>query len=260
MSMRGRLVGALRTTVRGAREAAISARASLDEALLFSAHEQASKASQAAISTSQSAGATAAQQRSMLDAAADHARLLLARGRDVRAAAQRVRDELERAKLVALNTGLEGARLGESAGKALVSVADELRGVLGRAIEALEEQQQQVMQSEREREKLRELVDAARQGASALADELLRTQAAQRDAINSIDELGKSLQRTTGTDPDVAKALTTATEHARGLLGALEALSSRSQRGLVLRALRPTIQPLLRLMREERGGPDGEDR
>src|SRR5262245_31437866 len=207
MSVRGRLVGALRTTVRGARDAAKSARASLDEALLFSAHDQASKASAAAISVAQAAGATAAQQRSVLDAAADHARLLLARGRDVRAAGQRVRDELERAKLVALNTGLEGARLGENAGKALVSVADELRGVLGRAIESLEEQQQQLMQSEREREKLRELVDGARQGASALADELLRAQASQREANSALSELGQSLQRSTGTDPDVARAV-----------------------------------------------------
>src|SRR5262249_29501970 len=99
LSMTNRLFGALKSTMRGAREPAISARSAIDEALLWSTHEQATKAAASAISTAQSAGATAAQQRSALDAAADHSRLLIARGRDLRTAAERVREALERAKL-----------------------------------------------------------------------------------------------------------------------------------------------------------------
>jgi len=260
VSVKERVIGVLRETVRGARGATRSARTTLDEAMLFTLHEQASKAAAAAMSAAQTAGATAAQQRNALDAAADHGRLLASRGRDVRGAAQHVREALERAKLVALNTGLEGARLGEPAGKAMVLVADELRSGIGRALEALEEHLALIGQVERERDKLRDQVEQAQHAAAALADELLKSQAAQRESSGTLNELGQGIRRTAGTDPEVARVVASATEHARGLLAALNTLSSRSQRSLVLRALRPTIRPLLRLMREvDRSAADGDE-
>jgi methyl-accepting chemotaxis protein len=260
MTVTDRVMDALRDTLRGAKDAARSARGALDEALLFTSHEQASKAAATAMSVAQAAGATAAQQRSSLDAAADHSRLLASRGRDVRAAASQVREALERAKLVALNAGLEGARLGEPIGKALVAVADELRSAIGRALEALEEHLTLVGQVERDREKLRDQVENARQSAASLAEELLRVQASQREATAALGELGQGLKRTTGTDPEVARTLAAASEHARGLIDALNVLASRPQRNLALRALRPTIRPLLRLMRELDKSGDGDER
>lgn len=250
MSVTDRIFVSLREAVRGARDVAGSARTTLDQALLFSKHDQASQAAAQSLRSAQAAGATAAQQRSALDAASDHARLLVARGRDIRGSAQQVGDALERAKLVALNSGLEGARLGEPAGKAMVAAADELRSVIGRASGALEEHLSLVTQIEREREKLRDQVEQAKQSASALGDELLRAQTTQRDAVSSLEELGKGLEHSTGTDREVARIVATAADHARGLLEALSALSNRPQRGAVVRALRPTLLPLLRLMRE----------
>jgi methyl-accepting chemotaxis protein len=250
MSVTDRLFDGLRDAVRGARGVAGSARTTLDQALLFSKHEQASVAASQSLRTAQAAGATAAQQRSALEAAADHARLLVSRGRELRGSVQQVGDALERAKLVALNAGLEGARLGEPAGKAMVAAADELRSVIGRAVGALEEHLSLLTQVDREREKLRDQVDQAKQSASALGDELLRAQTTQRDAVSSLEELGKGLEHATGTDREVARIVATAADHARGLLEALGALSNRPQRSAVVRALRPTLLPLLRLMRE----------
>jgi methyl-accepting chemotaxis protein len=250
MSVTDRFWDGLREAVRGARGVAGSAKSTLDQALLFSKHEQASLAASQSLRTAQAAGATAAQQRSALEAAADHARLLVSRGRELRGSVQQVGDALERAKLVALNAGLEGARLGEPAGKAMVAAADELRSAIGRAQGVLEEHISLLTQVDREREKLREEVEQAKQNASALSDELLRAQTTQRDAVSSLEELGKGLEHSTGTDREVAKIVATAADHARGLLEALGALSNRPQRGAVIRALRPTLLPLLRLMRE----------
>ena len=139
------------------------------------------------MSTCQAAGATAAQQRSALDAAADHARLLVARGRDLHAAAQQVRDSLDRAKLVALNAGLEGSRLAEPAGKAMLAIADEMRGLVTRALESLDEHLSLLGQVERERDKLAEQVEHARQRAAAWPRSCFRAQAAQREATTALD-------------------------------------------------------------------------
>lgn len=255
MSVTGKLFEALRG-VSGAQQPRPN---SLDVVTLFSAQERASKAAQTAQSSSQSAGASLAQQKNALDAAIDHARLLLARGRDLRAASTQVRDSLERVKLVALNTGLEGARLGDPAGKALVAVADEVRTQIGRSLDALDEHLALLTEVERERERLRDELENARQGAGGLADDLLRTQSAQREVNAAVEELGNGLQRTTGTDPQAARAVSEAAEHARGLLDALGKLSSQAQRGFVLRALSPTMKPLLRLIRDLDRAGSGEE-
>ena len=218
--------------------------------MLYNAHEAATQATHSATSMCQAAGATAAQQRGALDAASDHARLLVARGRDLRATAQQIRESLERAKLVALNAGLEGSRLGEPAGKAIVAIADEMRSLVGRGLESLEEHLSLLGQVDRERDKLQEQVEHAQQRASGLAEELLRSQAALREANTALGKLGEGLQRSTGADPQMARAVSSAAEHARGLLDALSTLSGQSQRGLMWRALSPTVKPLLKLLRD----------
>jgi methyl-accepting chemotaxis protein len=185
--------------------------------------------------------------------------MLIARGRDARAPMQQIRDTLERAKLVALNAGLEGARIGDPVGKALVSVADEQRALASRALDALDELAEMLVRTEEDREKLLQRIEEARDRARELADELLRSQAAQRDSETALAELGKLLGKTTSTDPETARALTQAAEHARGLLGALTLLSNRRDRGVVRGALGPALRPLLSALRElYRGRPRDE--
>lgn len=249
MSVSERVLNAIRARARLARGAQ-GQHTSLDDALLYTRHDAARKACESAVSITQTAGATAAQHRGSLEAAADQARLLEAREHDLDSAGKRLAETLERAKLLALNAALEGARLGEPAGKALVTVADEIRALVQRALEALDEQQGLLVQLEHERNKLEQLLEQARQRASVLADDLLHAQASQREARSALGELGLGLQRSTGTDPETARAVVQAADHARGLLTALTALSSRPQRGLVWRTLRPSIHPLLRLLGE----------
>jgi methyl-accepting chemotaxis protein len=256
VTVRDRLKGAI---TRAIRHDGAQGRSSLDDALLFEAQERALRAAETAVRLSQGAGATAAQQKSALDAAADQARMLVARGRDARGPVQQVRDTLERAKLVCLNAGLEGARLGEPAGKALVSIADELRSLATRSLEAVDELGSMQSQVEQDREKLLERIEQAQQRARELSEELLRSQASQRDAETALGELGKTLAKTSATDPDTARALSAAAEHARGLLSTLATLSARRDRGTILSALGPALRPLLDALRElYRGRPRQE--
>jgi hypothetical protein len=112
---------------------------------------------------------------------------------------------------------------------------------------------------DREREKLRDQVETAQSRAADLAKELLQAQAAQRDATTSLGELGESIKRATGTDPDTARAVSEIADHARALVSGLSSLSARSPRASVLRALGPSLGPLLGVLRElYRGGSDDE--
>jgi methyl-accepting chemotaxis protein len=258
MNVRERFLDTLRATL-GAEKGAASAGGAVEEALLFRAYERATAAMQSAVSTCQTAGAKAAQQRAALDAATDHVRLLLARSRDIRGTAQQLREAIERTKLVALNAGLEGARIGEPVGKPLVTVADEVRNLATRALEALDEHLALISQVDKDRDKLRDQVDVAREAASAVAEELLRAQSTQREATGALSEFGQGLQRATGADPETARAVAEAADHARGLLGALSTLATRPQRRFVLRALRPSLRPLMRLLRDLYRGSEGSD-
>jgi methyl-accepting chemotaxis protein len=236
-------------------EDAAGGRSSLDDALLYRSHERAHTAAETAVRLAQGAGASAAQQKNALDSAADQARMLAARGRDSRLPTQQLRDSLERAKLVALNAGLEGARHGEPVGRALVGIADEMRALVTRALEALEEHVAMLADVDRDREKLLTQIEQAQQRARELAEELLRSQAAQRDAEVAVAEMGKTLAKASPTDPETARALTDAAEHAKGLLSSLRLLSARGDHGQTLGALGPALRPLWRALRElYRGG------
>ena len=244
---------------RSAPTAARTSRSDLNNAVLCERYESARDAAKEALSAAESVEAMAEQQCALLDTATDEARLLDARGKDLRAASDQVREALERTRLIALNAGLEGARLGEAPGKALVAVGDEVRAVIARAVEALDEQLSLLTQSERERARLREQVEHARRGAGELAEGLPRCTAAQRDAQAALGKLTEDLRRLVGTDRELERAVASAASHARGLLLALSALSSQSRRSMVLRALQPSIRPLLRLLQEVDETDDRQD-
>ncbi|HLV19794.1 MAG TPA: methyl-accepting chemotaxis protein [Polyangiaceae bacterium] len=232
------------------REGLAHGQSALDAAVLLRGHTQAAEALESAHATCERSATAASQQRNALAAARDQTAQLAARGREARAAAQQVREALERAKLLALNAGLEGARLGDSGGRALLAVADEMRSALGRGLSAADEYGALLVQLEREREKLKEQLEHARDRATQLSDSLSNTQAAQRVASGALAELGENLQRATGSDPELVRVIAEAAGHARGLAEALSELLSRRQRAFVLRALEPALRPLLRLMRD----------
>jgi methyl-accepting chemotaxis protein len=254
----GRALGLLRRALPGGESTRPSG--TLDEAYLFRAHESAARAAETALSACQAAGASAAQQRGFLDAAVDALRMLMSRAGEASTGVRQTREALEQIRLVALNTGLEGARLGEPAGKPLTLVADEIRGHVARALASLEEHQATLDRMDGERNKLREQVEVAQQRSADLARELLQAQAAQRDATSALVDVGGRIRDVSTTDPETARAIAEAAEHARSLAAALTTLSSKPHRAKLLRALGPTLGPLLQVLRDEyRPGEDPED-
>lgn len=229
----------------------------LDDATLFEAQDRAAEAQRIAVSSAQSMGATAQEQRAAVDAVADRTTSLISYGGDIRTAAVQVKESLERVKLVALNATLEGARQGDPAGTPLAVIGEEVRALVVKALEAFDEHAELLSKAERERESLRGETQEVQRATSKLADEMLQAQAAQRTAQQRVDTMGEELRRATGTDPEVAKHAAEAAEHARGLLAALSALNVKKQGSVATRALWPTIEPLLRVIRDL--GPRSEE-
>src|SRR6478609_5374553 len=106
------------------------------------------------------------KQRVELETVQESVRNLLSRGRDLRNTLQVLRESVDRAKLSALNAGLEGARLGESVGKALVVMSDEQRNLLARALDALEEHSALLAEVERDRERFSAELSQLSEGAT----------------------------------------------------------------------------------------------
>jgi hypothetical protein len=68
------------------------------------------------------------------------------------------------------------------------------------------------------------------------------------------------MRKTTGSDPETARAVAEATEHARALVSALGALSGKVPRGIVVGALRPMLDPLARLLEgDDAGAAEAEE-
>lgn len=195
-----------------------------------------------------------AQGRGAVDAAADRARSLNARALDLGASFTRVTDAFERLGLVALNAGLEGARLGDQAGHALSLVAEEVRAHAARGAESARELSGALGEIGGDLGQVGAHVDRAREASSELGQEVARTGSAVADAERALGEISERMKQATGTDPETAKAMSEAEQHARALVGSLATLSGKVPRSLLVRALRPALEPLLRLL-----DPDSAD-
>ncbi|HEX3773708.1 MAG TPA: methyl-accepting chemotaxis protein [Polyangiaceae bacterium] len=187
-----------------------------------------------------------ARQQAELDAALDAQQKLGARGRDLRNSMQLVRESLERAKLTALNAGLEGARLGEPVGKALVMMGDEVRNLLARGVDALEEHSTLLSEMDRERERATAELAELAESATKLASELNRgaEQALLTHAL--LGELRKDLGEVFGTDAEAARLMASSEAQVRTLTDLLLELSEHAPIGLD--TLRELLEPLLALV------------
>ena len=138
------------------------------------------KASGDADQASGQAQAQAGRQAAEIEGLLEGGERLALRGRDLRASVQELRDTLERGRLSTLNAALEGARLGEAAGKALLAMTDEVRNALGRSADVLDDHATRVAELERERERmvlaLGPLADAARAVATEISRAAERSQ------------------------------------------------------------------------------------
>jgi ABC-type transporter Mla subunit MlaD len=239
MNTLDRMLGAVRARVR----ATPSHRRPLDEAALHERHGMAAEAVAAAQRAAERLEPLAAEHQGSLAVTADTVRLVAALGEDIRAASDQTRESIERARLIALNAGLEGARVGEPTGKALLAFGEEARGLLARALEAVEEQHSLLSQLQTEHGRLRDQLEHAHRRSADLGDQLAAAAAARA-------QVDAALERVTGTDPETARALAAAARHARGLFEALSALSAHSRGRMLSRALGPSLEPIRRLLRD----------
>jgi hypothetical protein len=224
----------------------------LNPATLLTALERAARAVLDAVDAAQATTTTSARVVSAADAAAEQAELLRTRERDVEAASERVRDALERAKVVALNAGLDGARLQDPVGKVLMAVADEVRTALTRAMDALDEHDALAVQVEKERGKLREQVLTLQRESPVLRRELEQALDAERGAAAAVTQAAELVRRSAGADEHTARWIARATEHALELRRALAQLPLGPQSRVALRSLRTVLEPLEHQLRRTR--------
>jgi methyl-accepting chemotaxis protein len=186
--------------------------------------------------------------------AVERSRAAAARAQELGATFGRISDSFERIGLVALNAGLEGARLGENAGRALLLVSDEVRMQSSRGGEAARDLSSALGEVAAELGQLGAQVTQARDSGGDVAQDAARVGTACGEAASAIADVGERLRRATGSDPEVVRAIAEAGENARALVASLTALSGKVPRNLLLAALRPVLEPLARLLSDE-----GED-
>jgi methyl-accepting chemotaxis protein len=219
---------------------------SVQAARLLAALEATRTAASQANSAHRTASAGLAGQRMELEAVQESARNVAFRSRDVRNTLQVLRESVDRAKLSALNAGLEGARLAEPIGKALVVMSDEQRNLLARALDALEEHGALLAEIERDRDRclaeLSQLSEGARQTGTALA------RAEQQGQLTQalLDQLRADFGELFGTDPEAAAAIAKAAAQVRTAAASLVQLSQLAP--LTTDTLRELLRPLLALI------------
>ena len=236
---------------RGARSGAAGiGRSAVEESALWAAHARAATAVRDAGEAAQRIASHVAKQRGTVDALSDRARAVSARASDLSASFGRIVDSFARLELVALNAGLEGARMGEG-GQAMGLVSDEVRAQATRGSEASRELSAALAEIGSELVQVNASLDRAREAAAEVAQEAARVGGASADAERALTDIGDRFRKTTGSDPETARAIAEATEHARALVGALGTLSGKVPQALVVSALRPVLEPLSRMLEGE---------
>jgi len=227
------------------------ARSITEEGALWAAHGRAETSSKQASEAAERAATSTAKQRATLDAGADEVRAVAARNDELQRHVARLADAFERLNVVALNAGLEGARLGDIAGRPLTLVSEEVRAQTERGAEAAREIGRSLADCSRELGGLTTRFDDARSHGADVTQLASSAAASASEAARALGELGERLRTATGSDPETAQAIAQATEHARALVSALGTLSGRVPRALLTTALRPVLEPLVRSLFEE---------
>ena len=219
---------------------------------LLAALDAANTAASRATAEQRAASSEMAHQQSELEAVQESAQKLATRSRDIRNSLLLLRESLDRAKLSALNAGLEGARLGEPIGKALVVMSDEQRNLLARALDAMDEHSALLAEVDRDRDRcsgeLSQLSERTRQAAAAL------TRAGGQSQLTCalLHEVRRDVGQLFGMDPEAEQAIAEARAHVRSAAQSLFELTQRAPLGAA--ALRELLSPLLTLIPSEDPG------
>ncbi|HEY2512073.1 MAG TPA: hypothetical protein VGI39_14495 [Polyangiaceae bacterium] len=224
-----------------------------DENSIWLGHQRTLSVVREGAESAQRIASSIAKQRGAVDAVGDRARAAGVRAQELSTSFARVVDSYDRLALVALNAGLEGARLGENAGRSLLLVSDEVRSQTSRGGDSARELAAALSEIGGELTQMNAQIEQVRELASDVAHEAARASAAGAEADRVLVEMSEQLRRTTERDPETVMAIAEAGEHARALVSSLAALSGRVPRTLLVSALRPMLDPLARLLAEEDG-------
>jgi methyl-accepting chemotaxis protein len=237
---------------RTAKTAAAAARSGApDENALWMSHQRALSVVREGAESTQRIASNIAKQRGAVEAVADRARAAAVRAQELGASFARLSDAFDRLGLVALNAGLEGARVGESVGRALLLVGDEVRAQATRGNENARELATTLSEIGGELAQLNAHLDQVREASGEVAHEAARASAAAAEADRVLVEMGDGLRKTTDSDPETVMAVAEASEHARALMTSLATLSGKVPRTLLVSALRPMLDPLARVLAED---------
>jgi methyl-accepting chemotaxis protein len=249
-----RLLRLLRRTAKGARS--VGERGAAEESALWSAHERALVRARDAGAAAQRIASNAARQRAAIEAVADRSRSLASRAGEVQTGFSRVVDAFDRLGLVALNAGLEGARMGEAEGRQLALVSDEVRAQSTRGVDAARELSTALAQLAADLAQLEGQVAQAQAVVAEVTQDSARAAGAASDAESALVDIGDRVKRATGSDPETVRAVAEASERARALVASLSALSGKVPSALLVGSLAPVLAPLARLLGEEDSGDD----
>jgi methyl-accepting chemotaxis protein len=228
----------------------------VDPNAIWLAHQRTLTVVREGTESTQRIASSVAKQRGTIDALGDRARAAVARAQELSLAFARVVDSFDRLSLVALNAGLEGARLGESAGRSLLLVSDEVRAQASRGGDSARELAVTLGEIGGEMGHIGGQLDQVRELASDVSHEAARASAAGAEADRVLLEMSDGLKRTTDRDPETAMAIAEAGEHARALVSSLGALSGRVPRTILVSALRPMLEPLARVLADDDAGDE----
>lgn len=229
----------------------------VEDPALAAAHAKAKKPLSELVPVAERLTGTLAHARSALDALAERERRSQGTRVELSTATTRVREGLDRLGIVALNAGLEGARIEGPAGRALAMVADEIRQIAQRCTASTDEVVGALRDGAQEAEKVGAAIADTREKLATAAVDASTVATLAHTTDGALSDLGDKLGKATGVDPEVAAALERAQTHARELVSALSLASSR---GLVRgAALRPVLEPILRLFDQLDTERDVED-
>jgi methyl-accepting chemotaxis protein len=251
-----RLFKLLRRTSKSARVA--QGRTAEEENAFWSAHARALTGSRDAAEATQRIASSLAKQRAAVDAAQDRARSVSVRAQELLVSAKKLSEVFERLGLVALNAGLEGARLGEGIGRSLTLVADEVREHTSRGGESARELISAHTDCVAELAQLGAQFDRIRDSSTEATHDATRAAGLAVEGERALAEIEVHMKKTTGTDPETARAMAEATAHARSLVLALTQISGKVPRALVVNALRPLLEPLSRVLDGDEAPEDDE--
>lgn len=227
-----------------------------EDAVLLQTASRARERAREAVSLLEPLVGKAEHQRTAVDALSEKARMLFARDHELGIVLGRARDLASRMSILALNAGLEGARLEGPAGRAVVSFAEQARELVQREEQTLSEAAELRENVSGEIAKLEAQVLEVQRASQKLGEDTRAALDASHRADEAQTELADRLQSTTGVDPELAKAIEAAQLHARELASSLSVVSARG--GLAASAIRPILEPVMRLFEPVEGGA-GDD-